>query len=85
MSSEGIFVDGDKVQRVKDWPVPTRSGELRSFLGLAGYYRRFIAGFSKIVAPLHKLLPSLIKGKAVVNQKKFEWTAEADEASCRLK
>ena len=85
VSSEGISVDGDKVQRVKDWPVPTRSGELRSFLGLAGYYRRFIAGFSKIVAPLHELLPSLVKGKPVVNQKKFEWTAEADEAFCRLK
>ena len=55
--SEGhIRIDERKVQAVIDWPVPTKVTELRSFLGLANYYRRFIKGYSKIVFPLTYLL-----------------------------
>ena len=55
--SEGqIRMDERKVQAMIDWPAPTKVTELRSFLGLANYYRRFIKGYSKIVSPLTDLL-----------------------------
>ena len=55
-SKEGISVDPAKVQEVLDWKVPTSVHEVRSFLGLAGYYRRFISEFSKISKPMTRLL-----------------------------
>ena len=55
VSAKGIAVDPKKVQVVKDWPRPTNTKELRSFLGLANYFRKFIQGYSKLVAPLTKL------------------------------
>jgi hypothetical protein len=60
----GIVVDPSKVQDVLNWNPPKNVPEIRSFLGLAGYYRRFIEGFSKIVKPLTSLLE---KGK------EFKW------------
>ena len=55
--SEGqILMDERKVQVVIGWPAPAKVTELRSFLGLANYYRRFIKGYSKIVSPLTDLL-----------------------------
>lgn len=56
ISSEGISVDLRKVTVVKEWPIPTNISELRSFLGLASYYRKFVKGFSSIAAPLTLLL-----------------------------
>ncbi|XP_043700088.1 uncharacterized mitochondrial protein AtMg00860-like [Telopea speciosissima] len=52
---EGIKVDLGKVKAVMEWEAPKNTGEIRSFLGLAGYYRRFIENFSCITAPMTKL------------------------------
>ena len=55
--SAGLFrIDKGKVQAIMEWSVPTKVTELRSFLGLANYYRRFIKGYSKMVSPLTDLL-----------------------------
>ena len=52
ISREGIAIDPNKVVTMTNWEVPTTVGEIRSFLGLAGYYRRFIENFSKIAKPM---------------------------------
>ena len=56
LSKNGIFVYPTKVQEVMDWKAPTSVHEVQSFLGLAGYYRRFILDFSKIAKPMTRLL-----------------------------
>jgi hypothetical protein len=71
ISKGGISMDLSKVQDVLSWNAPTSVGDIRSFLGLVGYYRRFIEGFAKISKPMTELLKK---------DKKFEWTS-AGEAS----
>jgi len=56
VSKEGISVDPSKIQAVKDWPILRTVTEIKRFIGLTGYYRRFVQDFSKIVAPLIKLI-----------------------------
>jgi hypothetical protein len=67
----GISVDPSKIQDVLNWEAPKSVSEIHSFLGLAGYYRRFIDEFSKITKPMTELL-----GK----DKKFEWTAKCESS-----
>lgn len=76
VSGEGIKVDPEKVAAVKDWPVPTSVTEIRSFLGLAGYYRRFIKDFSKLAGPMTQLTRKDVD---------FVWSAECERAFVELK
>ncbi|GJR49301.1 hypothetical protein Tco_1399822 [Tanacetum coccineum] len=55
IESQGIHVDPAKIESIKDWASPKTPTEIRQFLGLAGYYQRFIKGFSKIAKPMTKL------------------------------
>ncbi|XP_075479295.1 putative mitochondrial protein AtMg00860 [Primulina tabacum] len=56
VSKEGVEVDPSKVESFKQWQVPKMVMEIRSFLGLTGYYHKFIKGFSSIVVPLTSLM-----------------------------
>jgi hypothetical protein len=76
VSPEGITVDPGKVKLDMEWKPPTMVSEVRSFLGLAGYYRRFILNFSKITKPVTELLN---KGNMYV------WSEGCDEAFKHLK
>ena len=61
ISAEGVSVDPQKIEAVVNWKPPKNVLEVRSFLGLAGYYRKFVEGFSKIAAPLTKLTRKDVK------------------------
>ncbi|GJS32120.1 putative reverse transcriptase domain-containing protein [Tanacetum coccineum] len=61
IDSKGIHVDPAKIESIKDWASPKSPMEIRQFLGLAGYYRRFIEGFSKIAKPMTKLTQKKVK------------------------
>ena len=76
VSENGLFPDPAKVKAVADWRVPTNVSEVRSFLGLAGYYRRFIKDFAKIAAPLTNLTRK---------DRPFTWSLREGEAFNELK
>ncbi|GJY72927.1 putative reverse transcriptase domain-containing protein [Tanacetum coccineum] len=76
IDSQGIHVDPAKIESIKDWASPKSPTEIRQFLGLAGYYRRFIEGFSKIAKPMTKLTQKKVK---------FEWGDKQETAFQLLK
>ena len=65
VSKEGIRVDLSKIEVILEWKPPRNVPEVRSFLGLAGYYRRFIKGFSMTATPMTRLLQKNVR---------FEWS-----------
>ncbi|GKC08598.1 putative reverse transcriptase domain-containing protein, partial [Tanacetum coccineum] len=71
IEKKGVHVDPAKIKAIKNWAAPMTPTEVRQFLGLASYYRRFIEGFSLISKPLTKLTQK---------DKKYEWGKEEEEA-----
>jgi hypothetical protein len=76
ISGEGVAVDPEKVNAVVEWTRPTNVFKIRSFLGLAGYYRPFIEGFSKLSEPLSALTRK---------NAHFIWTDECEQSFQELK
>lgn len=75
ISKKGVEADGDKIRSMVSWPRPTNVSGLRGFLGLTGYYRRFVKGYGKIATPLTKLL----------QKNAFKWEDGAEAAFEKLK
>lgn len=75
-AGKGIRMDPDKVKAILDWETPTTIKGVRSFLGFANFYRRFIKNFSKVVSPLTDLTRK---------ERNFQWTPQADKAFQQLK
>jgi hypothetical protein len=69
-SKDGIVVDPEKIEAIREWPVPKNVIEVKSFMGLVGYYRMFIVGFSRIAHPITSLQRK---------EKKFQWTEECEK------
>ncbi|GFS49286.1 retrovirus-related Pol polyprotein from transposon 17.6 [Trichonephila clavipes] len=76
ISAEGVRTDPDKISAVKNWNCPTDAHQLRSFLGLCTYYRKFVKNFSTIARPLHKLTEA---------KQKFIWMVDSNNAFSKLK
>ncbi|KAK3086157.1 hypothetical protein FSP39_014434 [Pinctada imbricata] len=76
ITENGVETDPEKINCIKDWPTPTNVADLRSFLGLCSYYRRFVKGFAKIASPLHSLTQK---------DKQYNWTTDCENAFQDLK
>ena len=76
ISASGISVDPAKIEAVKTWPRPRSVTDIRSFLGLAGYYRRFVQDFSKVAKPMTNLMKK---------EAQFIWTDECEQSFQTLK
>ena len=76
VSKDGIAINPKKVEAVVEWNRPNSVTEVRSFLGLASYYRRFVEGFSHLAMPLTRLTQK---------RAKFEWTGKCEESFQELK
>ena len=72
---EGISVDPENIEAIMNWPTPRNVTDVRSFMGLAGYYMRFIEGFSKVAHPITSLQRKGIK---------FEWTLRCEQSFQQL-
>lgn len=75
MSANGFQVDKEKISTVQAWPTPSTVNELRGFLDLTGYYRRFVKNYGRIARPLTNL----------TKKNAFKWSSTADMAFSRLK
>ena len=75
ISAAGVEADPDKIEAMQAWPKPANPKALRGFLGLTGYYRRFIQGYGQIAAPL----------TAMLKKNNFQWTDKAESAFAELK
>ena len=64
-------MDNEKLKAIQEWPSPQHLHELRSFIGLCSYYRRFIQGFATLAGPLHELTKKKVK---------FQWTSKEESA-----
>ena len=76
ISAEGVSVDPQKIEAIVNWKPPTNVTKIISFLGLAGYYRKFVEGFSKLVSPLTKLTRK---------EEKFVWSEACQQSFDELK
>jgi len=76
VSENGISTDSSKIKAIVEWPVPRNLREVCAFLGLAGYYKRFVLQFSSFASLLNAMM-----GK----EKTFAWTAKAQQAFDQLK
>jgi hypothetical protein len=76
VTAQGIEMDNEKVKGIRDWPTPKSISEVRSFHGLASFYRRFVKDFSTIVAPLTEIVKTSVG---------FKWNDEQDKAFNLLK
>ena len=76
ISTEGVYVDPQNIEAIVNWKPPTNVTEIRIFLGLAGYYRKFVEGFSKLAAPLIKLTRK---------EEKFVWSEACQQSFDQLK
>ena len=76
VSKDGVSVDPEKIKAVTEWRRPTSVTEIQSFLGLAGYYQRFIEGFSKLATPMTRLTQKNVK---------FEWSEKCEKNFQELK
>eukprot|EP00253_Pinus_taeda_P033939 PITA_33939 len=76
ITKDGIAVEPEKIKTIMEWPIPKDVADIRSFMGLASYYRRFVEGFSRVAYPITSLQK---KGKA------FKWTTECQKSFEQLK
>jgi hypothetical protein len=76
ISKDGIVVDHEKIEAIREWSSPKNVTEVRSFMGLPSYYRRFIVGFSRIAHPITALQKK---------ENKFQWTEECERGFQQLK
>jgi hypothetical protein len=88
ISAKGVSCQEDKVSAVQSWPTPQTAKELRSFLGFAGYYRRFVRNYAQIAGPLHSIVnqaSSSQKGKKATNSISHLWGDDQEKAFTTLK
>ena len=76
VSAKGVSTDPEKIKLIVEWPTPTNLKQLRGFLGLSGYYRKFVRGYSEISRPLNLLTKK---------DQPYVWTSEQEEAFQKLK
>ena len=76
VNKDGVATDHAKIEKVQNWPQPSCVSEVRSFLGLCSYYRRFVKGYTHLAGPLHRLTENGVK---------FEWSSSCEQSFTILK